>query len=335
MYYQQGAPLISRDFSSFEELNLRIAQNELCSIFFEQPTELRHANQSSAQTKASAIFTDWLNKIKRGQSKSASKAIYEKHMSWQKGAIKQINYDKAILEHLFNETLLKSNPNERKLFLTKADLSRQGAAKKESFFQNLPHKLKAIGEIITSEQFLRDGLVIVSVSFFMGSIFYLLISQVASPAITLVSAAVGTHLPQVMNITAAVYCWRWPIIISRFVITHAVNNESRVKRWIIVPANLFLDCTLFVRMQMTRKSCLYTYSLVKFANPNLASFESKTVKRFRELPWVDFFITQVKKRNTQALKDAVKEKLRRISIDYQLGEDLVQLRSEWISNAIG
>lgn len=301
----------------------------MASKFFGSSVEIRHANLSPVQTKENAIFTDWMNKINEEQNKIASKAIYEKHLNWQKAVIGPINYDKALLEHLFNETLLKCTLNERKEILEKA-----APLKKETFLQNIYSRLKTVGELITTEQFLRDGLVVVSVSFLMGSISYLLITQVAHPIIAAVVIATSTYLPNVMAAGSLAYQWRWPIAIGRFIITHSLKDDSKFKKWIMVPINLFLDCTLFIRIQMPRISAFYTYSIAKFANLNLKDLEERTIKQIKEHPWVTL-MAHIRNRNFEAFKEAYNEKNRMLQIDEQLGNNLVQLRAEWIANATG
>lgn len=322
--------MVTNDFGRFVELNNKIARNKLTTRFFETFAPTR-ADTLLSESKMKIIFYDWLKNLNENKNQIISKTIYEKHLSGQKKVYILINYDKSILKHLFNETLLTCSPNERQMLLTKCKLPEQSSKDKTSFFHSLPDKLKAAGELISSETFLREGLIVISVGFLMGSIFYLLISTVALPVIAGIAELVGAYLPTVMQVGVAAYQVRWPILISRVIITRAFQEDSLFKRWVIVPVNVFLDCTLFVKTQLARRSCLYTYSVIKFANPRLKVIEELAVKKITGNPWVVFLTTQAKKRNAQAVKDVLREKLRKTYVDYKLGSELVQLRTEWIS----
>lgn len=320
--------MISADRTRFKGLIDKVSQSGTTSKFFMLPAENRQANLTPSQTKVSNFFKVWLNNLGENENTLISKTIYDQHMSWQKNALDVIDYDKEILTHLFNETLLKCSSTERKALLVK---SKQQISTKETFSQNIFNKLSAIGQIIASEQFLRDGLTIVAVCYLTGSVLYLLISQIAFPAIAIATAAISSHLPEVMAFGIMAYKWRFPIIIGRFIITRAVKNGTKLKRWLITPVNLFLNCTLFLKMQIMRKSYFLTYTTAKFASPNLQALESGTIEKIKNHPKVSLLITQVKKRKIQIVKATIRETLRTACVDYKLGRDLVKLRSEWIT----
>lgn len=283
-----------------------------------------YASNLSFQENENSYFYVWLSQIKEGENKCYSKFFFDKYLSWQKGPTLEIDYDKVVLTHLFNETLLKCSVDER----TKIVANNRQLLNGNSLLKKIPEKLTAIGRLIVSEPFLRESIIVVSVSFLTGTISYLLIRYLASPIITSVGISIGEHFPSATQAATVVYRRKVPILAGRFILIRGMKDECRLKK-VIIPISIFLDCTLFLRIQLMRMAGLYCYKIVKFADPNLTAFEETCIKRIKET--VAFIAAKLKERDRNALKEAFREKWRTLKVDYRLGYELVQLREAWIA----